>query len=92
MCSGWSPSSYAITEAAVGRKDHCCGDTRSTTCCQQQVGGGRGIATPPVGVVSSVQLNPDTVDRAITGLLAVAGKVRDVSQLVGVCVCVCVCV
>ena len=51
-----------------------------------------GSATPPVGVVSSVQLDPDTVDRAITGLLAVAGKVRDVSQLVGVCVCVCACV
>ncbi len=50
-----------------------------------------GSTTPPVGVVSSVQLDPDTVDRAITGLLAVAGKVRDVSQLVGVCVCVCVC-
>ncbi len=49
-----------------------------------------GSATPPVGVVSSVQLDPDTVDRAITGLLAVVGKVRDVSQLVGVCVCVCV--
>ena len=28
-----------------------------------------GSATPPVGVVSSVQLDPDTVDRAITGLL-----------------------
>ncbi len=51
-----------------------------------------GSATPPVGVVLSVQLDPDTVDRAITGLLAVAGKVRDVSQLVGVCVCVCACV
>ncbi len=33
-----------------------------------------GSATPPVGVVSSVQLDPDTVDRAITGLLAVVGK------------------
>ena len=41
-----------------------------------------GAGTPSVGVVPSVQLDPDTVDRAITGLLAIAGKVRDVSQLV----------
>lgn len=41
-----------------------------------------GETTPSVGVISSVQMDPDIVDRAITGMLASAGKVQDVSQLV----------
>ncbi len=85
VCSGRSTSSYAIADAAVGRKGRqLVANNRSVVA--------EGSATPPVGVVSSVQLDPDTVDRAITGLLAVAGKVRDISQLVCRCVCVCVCV
>ncbi len=42
-----------------------------------------GSATPPVGFISAA-------GPRYCGLLAVVGKVRDVSQLVGVCVCVCV--
>ena len=36
-----------------------------------------------VGVVSVVQIDSEAVDLAITGILAVAGKIQNVSQLVG---------
>jgi len=40
-------------------------------------------AAPCVGVVSVVQMDFETVDLAITGILAIAGKIQSVSQLVG---------